>query len=69
MNGQPSRSATWEERRTWGTCPICSAPPGSPCNPSVGLLLGHPATEAELDAGVHLLRLQAAPHFVQLVRA
>lgn len=36
----PDRETTWEERATWGTCPVCKAEHGTPCNPSVGIQLG-----------------------------
>lgn len=54
---------TYEERATFGECPVCKAPHGEWCHPEVGIQLGHrvgggPSRQGE---GAHLGRLQAAP--------
>jgi hypothetical protein len=63
----PSRDLTYEERATWGPCPICHAPHGQPCNPEVGLALGRNAHGEIPAGGAHLGRLQRAPDRVRLV--
>lgn len=50
-------SLTYEERSTWGECPICGAKAGVPCTPDT------PANApAEFtDTGAHVARLVNAP--------
>ena len=69
MSGPSARAASWEEQATWGECPTCHAKQGEWCNPAVGFSLGQSVSGGPPVDGVHLARLQAAPHFVQLVRA
>lgn len=52
-----SRRLSWEERRTWGECPVCRAPHGEPC--SSDLVEG-----AKSPAGAHIARLAVAPEFL-----
>lgn len=60
------RDLTWDERRSWGTCPVCEALHGSPCHPEVGLRLGVTVDGRPPADGVHLGRLQAAPQRIRL---
>lgn len=53
---KPVREATYEERATWGECPVCHAPDGQWCSP-------------EGTQRVHLGRLMNAPLYVRLVPA
>lgn len=64
-----SREATYEERATWGECPVCHRPHGEPCDPDVGLHLGVTASGRPAEGGAHLARIQAAPRRVALVAA
>ena len=55
------RELTYEERATWGECPVCHAKPGEWCS-------NNHAGIAEKDPmGAHLLRLQLAPKRVRMV--
>jgi uncharacterized protein (DUF779 family) len=47
------RELTYDERATWGECPVCHVPDGEWC---IG------GTEAQ--KGVHLGRIQKAPFYV-----
>ena len=47
---------TYEDRATFGTCPVCGVPHGSKCLPC-GMTLGGDYPKD----GVHLGRLQQAP--------
>lgn len=68
MDDQP-RDATYEERATWGTCPVCQAGPGQWCHAEVGVQLGRTVSGAPLQTGkgAHLARLKLAPTRVKLV--
>lgn len=68
MNDQV-REATYEERATWGTCPVCQAGPGQRCDPNVGFAIGYTVTGEPPQDGVHIGRLQGAPMRVKLVAA
>ena len=48
---------TYDERATYGTCPVCKKGPSQWCDGSMGLSFGGQMPEH----GVHLGRLQAAP--------
>jgi hypothetical protein len=50
---------TYEDRAVYGTCPVCSAQPGEPCDMSQGIPLDVP-TELS-DTGTHTARLINAP--------
>lgn len=68
MNNE--REATYEERATWGDCPVCHAGHGEWCR-ATGIPLGVKvggAMPVQGD-GAHLGRLQRAPKFVKLVAA
>lgn len=67
MSEGPVRELTYEERATWGTCPVCSAPHGEFCNSNVGFSLGRNVNGEIPPNGVHLGRLQNAPLKAQLV--
>jgi hypothetical protein len=58
----PTRELTYHERAVWGTCPVCHAPHGTPCDPNVGI---------PLISGVraHLARVNNAPRRVREVPA
>jgi hypothetical protein len=59
------RDLTYEERATWGTCPVCGAADGVPCDGYVGIPLGRTATGEPPKDGVHLGRLQNAPRAIE----
>lgn len=65
------RETTFEERATWGECPVCNAPDGQWCSSAIGIQLGQSVSGNRLKDGdgVHLARLQRAPMRVQLVPA
>jgi hypothetical protein len=63
MNIEP-RDLTYEERATWGECPVCHAKDGEWCNGIVGLSY---ATGVPVEHGVHLGRLRAAPFRIRIV--
>ena len=67
---QTGRPTTYDERATWGTCPVCQAAPGEWCHAEVGLQLGTPAGGGKMQtgSGAHLARLQPAPDHIKLVR-
>lgn len=52
---------TYEERSTFGTCPVCGATQGNLCNPYVGIALGWRADGNVGWGGAHLGRLNNAP--------
>lgn len=63
------RDLTFEEKSTWGECPVCKAEHGAPCHPEVGIQLGHRVDGRPMQRGdgAHLARLNAAPKAVRLV--
>jgi hypothetical protein len=63
------REATWEERATWGECPVCKAQPGEYCLSDVGFQVGRKANSRRMrpGEGAHLGRLRLAPFHVKLV--
>ena len=65
---QNAREATFEERATWGTCPVCKAAPGEWCDSAVGIPLGI-SPSGTLREGAHLGRLANAPTRIKLVAA
>jgi len=64
-----TRDTTYEERATWGECPICHAKHGEPCDPGVGFPLGMTLSGRPPTDGAHLGRLNNAPRRVKLVPA
>lgn len=66
-----ARETTYEERATWGTCPICKAEHGEYCHAEVGMQLGSPAGGGKMKTGdgAHLARISKAPLRVRLVPA
>jgi len=71
MGGPEARETTFEERATWGECPVCKAPHGDWCRAEIGVQLGRrvDGRHMETGEGVHLARLQRAPMRVRLVPA
>lgn len=67
MEKEQARDATWEERSTWGECPVCHAPHGEKCSADVGICLGSTVSGARPSDGVHLARIKKAPMRVALV--
>ena len=63
------RETTYEERATWGTCPICGAEPGEWCEPAGTPSLGIPVGGGrhEKGDGVHMARLTNAPRHIRIV--
>lgn len=68
---KPSRETTFEERATWGECPVCHAPDGEWCSAAIGIQLGQRVDGRRMNdgEGAHLARLQRAPMVVRLVPA
>ena len=56
------RELTYQERATWGRCPVCGAESGEPCDPDQGITLG---SQPKGTIGVHLGRLMRAPIHVK----
>lgn len=65
------RGLTYEERATWGKCPVCQAEDGEWCHAEIGLQLGQKVGGGRMQTGegAHLARLQNAPVEVKLVAA
>jgi len=65
------RETTFEERATWGACPVCAAQHGEWCHAEVGAQLGVRAGGGRMNTGdgAHLARLRNAPMRVKLVAA
>ena len=63
------RELTYEERATWGECPVCHAKPGEWCKDNVPLSTPvENGVRPELyQFSVHLGRLQRAPKRVRMV--
>jgi hypothetical protein len=61
------RELTFDERATWGECPVCNARDGVPCNGFVGIALGRNVNGDPAPGGVHLGRLTRAPRAIQIV--
>lgn len=65
----PIRELTYEQRATWGKCPVCLAPHGERCNGVGSPQLGHSVNGGPIHQGVHLGRIQRAPIRVREVPA
>lgn len=59
------KELTFEERATWGECPICHAKDGEKCNPDEGFFATLSVAKVPLG-GAHLGRLQKAPFKVRI---
>lgn len=55
------KELTYEERATWGDCPVCKVGHGEWCNGDVGISLGLNVMGEPPEKGVHISRLQKAP--------
>ena len=62
------KELNWDERATWGECPICHAPNGEYCYSEVGIPIGRNANGQPPERGVHLGRLQKAPTKIKVIR-
>lgn len=60
MKGR-SRVLTYDERATYGDCPVCGAAHGERCDSNVGFRFGQTASGSAPADGVHLGRLNSAP--------
>ena len=58
---------TYEQRATWGECPVCHAQHGEPCDGNIGFALGTTASGERPIDGAHLGRLQNAPKFLTMI--
>ncbi len=58
------RELSFEERATWGRCPVCSAPHGEPCDAKVGRMATNVEHNKLLVTGAHYGRLANAPYVV-----
>ena len=58
---------TYQERATWGECPVCHAKPGEWCDGTQGIALGLNTHGDPPEHGAHLGRLQRAPKRVRMV--
>lgn len=67
MTDHPIVELTSEQRMRWGTCPVCQAKHGQPCDHMVGFPLGMNVHGGRPTEGAHLGRLQRAPRSVRLV--
>ena len=63
------RKLTYEERATWGKCPVCQAEDGEWCHAEIGPQLGIQVGGGRMATGegAHLARLQNAPLEVKLI--
>lgn len=55
------KELTYEERATWGECPICQAKHGEWCDGMRGIAVGRTVDGGVPENGVHLGRLNKAP--------
>lgn len=62
------RDLTYDERATWGQCPVCQAKHGEWCDGTRGMFAALSTLGGRIvDNGVHLGRLQQAPRRVRQV--
>lgn len=61
------RELTYEERATWGECPVCHVSHGQRCDGNVGIALGRTVNGGLPTDGVHMGRLRQAPMKVREV--
>jgi hypothetical protein len=66
-NPTAPRELTYQERATWGECPVCHAKHGEWCNGAYGIALGRNVNGELPEQGAHLGRLQRAPKRVRMV--
>ena len=66
LDGNP-HELSYDERATWGECPVCHAKPGEWCYPEIGIPIGRNVEGKLPEHGAHLGRLQNAPYKVKLV--
>ena len=68
-HGPAGRETSYEERATWGTCPICEAEQGEWCRAEAGVHIGVRVDGRRMQTGegAHLARLRNAPMRVRLV--
>jgi len=59
--GERVKDLTYEERATWGECPVCKVGHGEWCNGDFGISLGLNMRGNPPEKGVHIVRLQMAP--------
>ena len=64
---EPIVELTSEQRMRWGTCPVCKAEHGQPCDGLVGFPVGVNVSGERPTDGAHLGRLQRAPRSVRMV--
>lgn len=71
MSVSQTLELTYDERATWGKCPVCDAPEGEWCHAEVGFQVGIrvDGTRMQTGQGAHLARLQRAPQEVSDVEA
>ena len=58
------RDLTFDERATWGECPVCHASHGEYCHAEFGTHLG---SQLKTGEGAHLGRLQSAPSKIKII--
>lgn len=63
------KELTFDERSTWGECPVCHAKDGEKCNPDVGFFAALTLAGTPPSPGSHLGRLQNAPRRVRITAA
>lgn len=61
------RELTYEERATYGVCPVCKAADGEWCDGNIGIPLGRTVSGGLPANGVHLGRISMAPTRVREV--
>lgn len=68
---EATRELSFEERATWGDCPVCGAKRGEWCHAEVGFQFGHriDGNPMKTGGGAHLGRMKNAPSKVRLVCA
>ena len=64
---QIERELTYDERATYGECPVCHAKHGEWCDGNIGVPLGQSVSGYPTSNGVHLGRIQRAPMAVREV--
>lgn len=63
------RELSYDEMARYGTCEVCGAKHGQPCDGNFGIALGRTVSGGLPENGVHLARLRAAPRRVMEVPA
>ena len=65
----PIIELAYEQRATWGECPVCKAPHGKACSRDIGIPMGLNVNGEIPEGSCHWGRLTRAPFRVRMVPA